>query len=46
MELDNKQLAEINGGGSAKWAIIGGTTVFVIGFLKGFLGNKTCKAKR
>ena len=46
MELNNKELTEVNGGGSAKWFILGGTTVFVIGFLKGFLDNKTCKLKR
>ena len=46
MELDNKELTEINGGGSAKWFIIGGIAVFIIGFMNGFIGDKTCKLRR
>ena len=37
MELSNTELVVINGGGLAKWIIIGGIVSFAIGFIDGFL---------
>ena len=42
IELNSRELKEINGGGVGVWLLIGGGIVFLIGVIDGYVRPLTC----